>query len=164
MQIRGRVAHSFLCQSLMGVHACLCVFVCACLCVCVCVFVRACACVCVSMCGSSCRTMFCLLNFHSFFRSVHTTDCFIYISHGSCLFLNSNGTCLSLHIAVYQYLSMLIERTLISVDQCLSRLINAHQTNTYPCVSRLINTYQPNEFCLQLVAAQQFQSGVETRS
>jgi hypothetical protein len=70
-----------------------------------------------------------LTTFRSFSRSLHTTDCFIYISQGSCLFLNPNGTC--------------------------SMLINAHQKHTYPSISRLINTYQPNEFYRQL-ATQQF--------
>jgi hypothetical protein len=76
-----------------------------------------------------------LTTFRSFSRSMHTTDCSIYISQGSCLLLNTNGTCLSMHIAVYQDLSM---------------LISAHQTNTS----------QSNEFFLQL-ATQQFQSDVE---
>jgi hypothetical protein len=85
-----------------------------------------------------------LTTFKSFSRSMHPTDFFLYISHASCLFLHSNGTYLSMHIAVYQCLSMLFERLLINADHCLSRLIN---------------TYQTNEFYLQL-ATQQFQSDV----
>jgi hypothetical protein len=55
-----------------------------------------------------------LATFNSFSRSMHPTDFFVYISHGSCLFLNPDGTNLSMHIAVYQCLSMLIERLLIN--------------------------------------------------
>jgi hypothetical protein len=54
-----------------------------------------------------------LVTFHSFSRPMHTTDCSIHISHGSCyyvyiiftgscLFLNLNGMCLFTGVVLYE--------------------------------------------------------------